>query len=199
MSFSAAAQKSLGAIVGGIQFSIAQPVRIGDQIVVEGDFGEVEAINLTNVVLRVWDKRRLILPITYFLEKPFENWTHTTTDLVGVVLIKVGFTLPLDHLRAELKRICEADPNWDKVTCSLQATDSDANTVTVRAVASAENASKLWNLRCNIREHLLAFIHAHDEGKHLPQMRHVFVGGAAPAVPGAGAGPGGPTRDRRSS
>jgi small-conductance mechanosensitive channel len=195
-----AAQKSLSAIVGGIQFSLAQPVRIGDQIVVEGDFGDVETINLTYVVVRYWDKRRLILPITYFLEKPFQNWTHSTTDLEGTVFLKIGFTLPLDVLRIELRRVCEDDPLWDKRTCKLQATDTDANTVTVRALISAETASNLFNLRCNVREKLLAFVHAYEGGKHLPQSRHaVAVGGTAEPLERYAMGSGAPSRLQRGS
>jgi small-conductance mechanosensitive channel len=170
-----AAQKSLSAIVSGIQFSVAQPVRMGDQIVVEGEFGDVEVINLTYIVVRLWDKRRMILPITYFLEKPFQNWTYSTSDIAGAIFIKVGFTLPLEAMRTELRRICEADPLWDKRKCYLQATDSDANTVTVRAVVSAENATKLWDLRCNVRERLHAFVHTFENGKHVPVVRQVMV------------------------
>jgi small-conductance mechanosensitive channel len=166
-----AAQKSLAAVIGGIQFSVAQPVRMGDQVVVEGEFGEIEEINLTYVIVRLWDKRRLILPITYFLEKPFQNWTRTTSDLVGAVLIRVDFTTPIDAVRAELRRICEADSCWDKRTCALQATDSDASSVTLRALVSADNASKLWDLRCNVRERLLRFIYSYEGGKHLPHTR----------------------------
>jgi small-conductance mechanosensitive channel len=177
-----AAQKSLSAIVSGIQFSVAQPVRMGDQIVVEGEFGEVEAINLTYVVVRLWDKRRMILPITYFLEKAFQNWTHSTSDLIGAIFVKVGFTLPLEVVRNELKRACESDPLWDQRKCTLQATDSDSNSVTLRALVSAENASKLWDLRCNIRERLLAFVQSYENGKHLPQVRQVTVDGASAAT-----------------
>jgi small-conductance mechanosensitive channel len=156
-----AAQRSLAAIIGGIQFSFAQPVRMADQVVVEGAFGEIEEINLTYVVVRLWDKRRLVLPITYFLEKPFENWTRTTTDIVGAVAIKVDFTISIDAVRAELRRICEADPLWDKKTCWLQVTGSDASSVTLRALVSAEDAPRLWELRCRVREHLLGFVHGH--------------------------------------
>ncbi len=109
-----AAQKSLSGIVGGIQFSIAQPVRVDDQVVVEGEFGEIEDIHLTYVVVRLWDKRRLILPTTFFLEKPFQNWTRSAHDVVGSVEIKVDPKVPVDAVREELHRICEADPLWDK-------------------------------------------------------------------------------------
>jgi small-conductance mechanosensitive channel len=155
-----AAQRSLAAIIGGIQFSAAQPVRMGDQVVVEGEFGEIEEINLTYVVMRVWDKRRLVVPITYFLEKPFQNWTRATTDLVGAVVVHVDYSMPIDAVRAELRRICEADPLWDKKTCSVQVTASDATLITLRALVSAEDATRLWDLRCRVRERLLAFVHA---------------------------------------
>jgi small-conductance mechanosensitive channel len=158
--FGVAAQRSLGAIIGGIQFSVAQPVRMADQVVVEGEFGEIEEINLTYVVVRLWDKRRLIVPSTYFLEKPFQNWTRTASDLVGSVIIKVEYGFSIDSVRAELRRMCEADPLWDKKTCSVQATDSDARWITLRALVSASDADKLWDLRCRVREQLLAFLHA---------------------------------------
>jgi small-conductance mechanosensitive channel len=158
--FGVAAQRSLGTIIAGIQFSVAQPVRMGDQIMVEGEFGEVEEINLTYVVVRLWDKRRLIIPITYFLEKPFQNWTRTTTDLIGTVVIKVDQAVSTEAIRTELRRICEADPLWDKKTCLLETTDSDATTVTLRALVSAEDARRLWQLRVGVREKLLAFVRA---------------------------------------
>jgi small-conductance mechanosensitive channel len=167
-----AAQKSLAAIIGGIQFSFAQPVRLGDQLVVEGEFGELEEIHLTYAVVRLWDKRRLIVPITYFLEKPFQNWTRSATDVVGAVLFKADFTIPVDAVRRELMRICEADPLWDKKTYKLQVTDSDATSVTLRALVSATNASALWDLRCNVRERLLAFIRSHEDGKYLARNRY---------------------------
>ena len=166
-----AAQKSLGAIIGGIQFSFAQPVRMGDSVVVEGEFGEVEEINLTYAVVRLWDKRRLILPITYFLEKPFQNWTRSGTDLVGTVLLRVDFTIPIAALREELRRCCEADPLWDTRSCALQVTDSDATSVVVRAMVSAEDASKLWDLRCNVRERMIAFVNAYENGKYVERSR----------------------------
>jgi small-conductance mechanosensitive channel len=155
-----AAQKSLGTLVSGIQFSVAQPVRVGDQVVVEGEFGEIEEINLTYVVIRIWDKRQLIAPITYFLEKPFQNWTRSRTDLVGTVTIQLAHATPVGVLREELERICKADPLWDKGTCSLQVTGADLTSITVRATVSARDAHRLWDLRCNVRERLVAFAHS---------------------------------------
>ena len=120
-----AAQKSLGTIIGGIQFSIAQPVRVSDQVVVEGEFGAVEEVHLTYVVVRLWDKRCLVVPITYFLERPFQNWTRSAIDLIGAVELKVSPEVPVDAVRAELKRICEADPLWDRQICIVQVTEAD--------------------------------------------------------------------------
>jgi small-conductance mechanosensitive channel len=159
-----AAQRSLSGIIGGIQFSIAQPVRVSDQVVVEGEFGTIEDIHLTYVVVRLWDKRRLILPITYFLEKPFQNWTRSAMDVVGSVVLKVDPVVPVDAVREELHRICEADPLWDKRTCIVQVTDANmalpAPSLTLRALVSAEDASRLWDLRCRVREYLAAFVQA---------------------------------------
>ena len=174
-----AAQKSLAAIIGGIQFSFAQPVRMGDQVVVEGEFGEVEAIYLTYAVVRVWDKRRVVLPVTYFLEKPFQNWTRSGTDLLGTVFVKVDYGTPVEPFRAELERICAADPRWDKRTFGVQVTDSDGVTATLRALVSAANASNLFDLRCNVREQLLAFLRSHEGGKYLPRARNETVGSIA--------------------
>jgi small-conductance mechanosensitive channel len=167
-----AAQKSLSAIIGGIQFSAAQPVRMGDQVVVEGEFGEIEEINLTYAVVRLWDKRRLILPITYFLEKPFQNWTRSASDLLGTVLLQVDYATPIDRVRDELRHICEADPLWDKRTCELQVTDSNATSTTLRALVSAADASRLWDLRCHVREQLIVFLQAFEKGRYLPRSRY---------------------------
>jgi small-conductance mechanosensitive channel len=156
-----AAQKSLSGIIGGIQFSIAQPVRVRDQVVVEGEFGEIEEVHLTYVVVRLWDKRRMILPTSYFLEKPFQNWTRSAMDVVGTVVLKIDPVVPVDAVREELHRICEADPLWDKKTCVMQVTDADLATtpsLTVRALVSAEDAARLWDLRCRVREYLADFV-----------------------------------------
>jgi small-conductance mechanosensitive channel len=177
-----AAQRSLGAIIAGIQFSAAQPVRMADQIVVEGEFGEIEEINLTYLVVRLWDKRRLVVPITYFLEKPFQNWTRSETDLVGSILLKVDQAVPVDAVRAELRRICEADPLWDKKTCAVQVTESDAATMTLRAAVSALDATRLWDLRCRVREHLLSFLHREA-------LSRAKAAAPAPSPGGGDAGP----------
>jgi small-conductance mechanosensitive channel len=160
---------------------------MGDQVVVEGEFGEVEAIYLTYAVVRVWDKRRIVLPVTYFLEKPFQNWTRSGTDLLGAVFVKVDYGSPVQPFRDELERICQSDPRWDKRTCGVQVTDSDGTTATLRALVSSANASNLFDLRCNVRERLLEFLRTFEDGKYLPRTRNETVGaiapGAAPAPP----------------
>ena len=168
-----AAQKSLSGIIGGIQFSITQPVRVADEVVVEGEFGTIEDIHLTYVVVRLWDKRRLILPIAFFLEKPFQNWTRSAQDVVGTVILKVNPSVPVDALREELHRICDADPLWDKHTCAMQVTDVDMTSLmpslTLRALVSAEDASRLWDLRCRVRECLAAFVRAQSMARRAPE------------------------------
>jgi small-conductance mechanosensitive channel len=160
-----AAQKSLSGIIGGIQFSIAQPVRVNDQVVVENEFGTIEEIHLTYIVVRLWDKRRLVLPTSYFLEKPFQNWTRSAMDLVGSVTFTMDPAVPVDAVREELHRICDADPLWDRQTCMVQVTDADitslAPSLTLRALVSATDAQRLWDLRCRVREYLAAFVFAH--------------------------------------
>ncbi|MDP9149637.1 MAG: mechanosensitive ion channel family protein [Myxococcota bacterium] len=173
-----AAQKSLAAIIAGIQFSAAQPVRMGDQIVAEGEFGEIEEINLTYAVVRLWDQRRLILPINYFLEKPFQNWTRSETHLLGTILILVDYAAPIDAMRAELRRICESTPLWDERICALQVTDCDGTSATLRALVSAGSAGALWDLRCDVRERLLAFVQSYENGRFLVRRRHVVQASA---------------------
>lgn len=173
-----AAQKTLGGIFAGIQLSVAQPIRIGDSVQLEGEFGEVEEISLTYVVLKLWDGRRMIVPITYFLEKPFQNWTRGSSDLVGAVVLKVDYATPVERVRDALEAICASDPAWDKSTCSLQVTDSDAASITLRALVSATNSSRSWDLRCRVRERLVEFLRSLEGGRYLPRSRHVFEAAA---------------------
>ncbi len=164
-----AAQKSLSGIIGGIQFSISQPVRVTDQVVVEGEFGEIEDGAARSRAVRApapaTSRRACAGPsATYFLEKPFQNWTRSAMDVVGSVTLKVDPVVPVDSVREELHRICEADPLWDKKTCLVQVTDADmappTPSLTLRALVSAEDAARLWDLRCRVREFLAAFVQA---------------------------------------
>lgn len=153
-----AAQRTLGDLIAGIQIALTQPIRVDDVVIVEGDFGWIEEITLTYVVVRVWDRRRIVLPITHFVEQPFQNWTRTSADLIGTVFLYLDYSVPVDDLRGELQRIVEASEYWDGDVVGLQMTDASERTVTLRALASAKDAPTLWNLRCEIREQLVAYI-----------------------------------------
>jgi small-conductance mechanosensitive channel len=165
-----AAQRTLGGLFAGLQIALTQPVRIGDQVKVEDEVGFVEEITLTYVVVALWDLRRLVVPINYFIEKPFQNWTRTSADLLGTVLLYVDFTVPVAAVRAELKRIVEASPLWDRKVQVLQVTDAKERTLELRALASASDAGRSFDLRCEIREKLVAFLQQNYPGS-LPRLR----------------------------
>jgi len=153
-----AAQKSLGNLLAGFQLAFTQPLRIDDVLVVEGEWGRVEEITLTYVVLNIWDQRRLILPINYFIEKPFQNWTRNTADILGTVFLYLDYTIPLDPLRKEFQRLLESNPLWDKRVNVMQVTNASERTIEVRALMSASSSGNAFDLRCDIREGLIKFI-----------------------------------------
>lgn len=152
------AQKAIGTLIAGIQIAFAQPFRLDDAVVVEGEWGWIEEINLTYVVVRIWDQRRLVLPTTYFLEKPFQNWTRTSADIIGSVFLYTDYTISFDALREELDRILAATPLWDKKVKVLQVTDSKEFTVESRILVSAKNSPTAWDLRVHVREKMIEFI-----------------------------------------
>ncbi len=153
-----AAQKTLGNLFSGIQIAFTQPIRIEDVVVVEGEWGWIEEINLTYVVVRLWDLRRQILPISYFIDKPFTNWTRTSSNIIGTVMLYVDYSLPLDPLRAELKRLLAGSMQWDGKTEVVQAIDCDKDIMKVRILVSSVDAPTSGEL-CNfIRERLIGFI-----------------------------------------
>jgi small-conductance mechanosensitive channel len=153
-----AAQKALGTILAGLQIAITQPIRLDDVVIVENEWGWIEEINLTYVVVRIWDKRRLVIPSTYFLEKPFQNWTRVSADILGTVIIYTDYTMPVEPLRAELTRLLENNPLWDKKVNVLQVTDAKEYTLEIRALMSAETSPQAWDLRVFVREKLIEFI-----------------------------------------
>ena len=153
-----AAQKTLGNLIAGIQIALAQPIRLDDAVVVENEWGWIEEITLTYVVVRIWDLRRLVLPISYFLEKPFQNWTRTSANILGSVFIHVDYTVPVGEVRAELGRILNESPYWDKEVNVLQVTDTTEHTIELRALMSAADSPTAWNLRCETREKLVEFL-----------------------------------------
>src|SRR6202035_6076836 len=153
-----AAQKSLSTIIVGLQIAITQPMRIEDVVIVEGEWGTIEEITLTYAVVRVWDQRRLVVPITYFLEKPFQNWTRNSSDLIGTVFFYSDFLIPIDEVRAEAQRVVHASKIWDKRVFVVQVTDFRSDSVEIRILASAETSPLLFDLRCEIREKILIFL-----------------------------------------
>jgi small-conductance mechanosensitive channel len=170
-----AAQRTFGTLVAGIQLSATQPIRIGDSVVVEKESGTIEEITLTYVVVKVWDERRLIVPMTRFLEHPFENWTKSTVEIHGTVFLNVDFALPIADVRAELDRILEGHPDWDRRTKRVQVTDAKERVLEVRVLVSASNPDKLWRLRVDVRERLVRWLQEHDGGRYLPRLRFESV------------------------
>ena len=155
-----AAQKSLGNLLAGFQIAFKQPIRMDDVLVVEGEWGRVEEINLTYVVVNIWDKRRLVLPITYFIEKPFQNWTRTTAEILGTVFIYTDFTIPVQQLREKLTALLTGHPLWDGQVNVLQVTDFREQTMEIRCLMSCRNSGQAFDLRCYIREKMIEYIRA---------------------------------------
>jgi small-conductance mechanosensitive channel len=164
------AQKVVGSLLAGIQIAITQPFRIDDAVLVENEWGWIEEINLTYVVVRIWDKRRLVLPSTYFLEKPFQNWTRTSADITGSVYIYVDYTISFQALRDELSRLLNESELWDKKVNVLQVTDSKESTLEIRILVSAKNSPTAWDLRVFIREKMIEFIQK-NYPESLPRTR----------------------------
>lgn len=153
-----AAQKSLGNLLAGFQIAFTQPIRIDDVVIVEGEWGRIEEITLTYVVVNIWDQRRLILPITYFIEKPFQNWTRVSSQLLGTVFLYLDYTVPIPPLRDELTRLLNENSLWDKRVNVVQVTDNKELNLEVRFLMSAKNSSEAFDLRCYVRENMIAYI-----------------------------------------
>lgn len=165
-----AAQRTLGLILSGLQIAITQPIRLDDVLIAEGEWGKVEEITITYVVLRIWDQRRLILPCSYFLETPFQNWTRVTSELLGTVFLYLDHAVPIDAVRAELTRILQDEPLWDGRVGIVQVTEAQAWCMELRVLISAGDAPSLWDLRCNVRERLITWAAEHYP-EHLARMR----------------------------
>ncbi|HRX10627.1 MAG TPA: mechanosensitive ion channel [Draconibacterium sp.] len=153
-----AAQRIIATVIAGIQIAITQPIRLDDVVIIEGEWGKIEEITLTYVVVHIWDKRRLIVPTTFFFEKPFQNWTRTTSEILGTVFIYTDYNVPFDELRNELTRLLESSPLWDRKVNVLQVTNAKERTVEVRALMSAKDSGTAWDLRVFVRENLIKFL-----------------------------------------
>jgi small-conductance mechanosensitive channel len=176
-----AAQKTLGNVLAGIQIALTQPLLIDDIVMVEGEFGQIEEITLTYVTVRTWDLRRLILPITHFVEKPFQNWSRVSTELLGTVILYLDYQTPMGELRKELKRLVENNPKWDKRVCGLQITDTKEHVIEVRALVSGADPGKLGDLRAEVREGLIQFL-VRNYPESLPRSRNVNVDDEHPKI-----------------
>ena len=169
-----AAQKSIANLITGFQIAFTQPFKIDDEVVIEDEFGTVEDITLTYVVIKTWDWRRLVLPLNYFNDKPFVNWTFNSTEIIGSVFLYTDYSLPVAELRTELLTLLKENPLWDKNIAELLVTDTNKSTMEIRATFSAKNASDNWNLRCEIREQLMEFINDKYPAT-LPKRREMEV------------------------
>ncbi|MEL7340195.1 MAG: mechanosensitive ion channel domain-containing protein [Bacteroidota bacterium] len=165
-----AAQRVVGALLAGLQIAFTQPFRIEDAVIVEGEYGWVEEISLTYVVIRLWDKRRLVLPSTYFLDKPFQNWTRHTAEITGSVFLYTDYHVPFDALRAELTRLLEGSDLWDGQVNVLQVTNAKESNIEIRILVSAKTSPIAWDLRVYIREKMIEFIREHYPDS-LPRTR----------------------------
>ena len=153
-----AARPLLTNLIAGVQIAITQPIRIEDAIIVEGEWGWVEEISSTYVVVRLWDWRRMILPIAYFLEKPFQNWTHQSASLIGSVFFYLDYGVPVAALRERLEQVVQETPLWDGNVVNLQVSDIKDQSVEIRMLVSGRNAPQTWDLRCHVRERMLDYL-----------------------------------------
>jgi small-conductance mechanosensitive channel len=183
-----AMRPTISSLVAGVQIALTQPIRLEDVVIVEGEWGWVEEIGTTYVVVRIWDLRRMVLPLTYFIERPFQNWTRTGADLLGTVFIWVDYTVPVAEVREELGRILKSTELWKGNVCTLQVTDASEHSLQLRALMDARDSSSAWNLRCHVREKLIEFLQ-HRYPECLPRYRgefHTLPGDSKPhrrAVP----------------
>lgn len=169
-----AARPLLSNLIAGLQIAITQPIRIEDAVIIENEWGWVEDIASTYVVIRLWDWRRMVVPLSYFIEKPFQNWTRDTASLIGVIALHVDYRADVPRIRSWLEQAVKHSKLWDGEVVNLQVIDADARTIELRALVSARNAPQSWDLRCEIREKLVAFIR--DEmPEALPRERAILI------------------------
>ena len=170
-----AAKPTVSSLLAGIQIALTEPIRLDDVVIVEGEWGRIEEILATYVVVRIWDQRRLVVPLTYFIERPFQNWTRSSAEILGTVFLYVDYSVPVEAVRSELQRILQSSQLWDGRVWNLQVTNATERTVELRALMSASDASKAWDLRCYVREQLIQFVQA-EYPEALPRARAEFSG-----------------------
>ena len=177
-----AAKPVLGNLIAGIQIAVTQPIRIDDVLIVEGEWGRVEEITGSYVVLRIWDRRRMVIPLQWFIEHPFQNWTRKSADLIGAVIWWVDYGLPLEPIKAEVRRLCEAVPQWwDGEVVAVQVVDVSERSMQLRALMTARNSGDAFDLRCHVRAGVIDFIQR-EYPQYLPRLRADFEAPATPAA-----------------
>ncbi|HVZ42970.1 MAG TPA: mechanosensitive ion channel domain-containing protein [Ramlibacter sp.] len=175
-----AARPVFSNLIAGLQIALSQPIRLDDVLIVQGEWGRVEEITGTYVVLKIWDERRLIVPLQWFIENPFQNWTRTSAQILGSVMLWVDYATPVEAIRAEAKRVAESASEWDGRVFSVQVSDTTDRAMQVRVLVSSADSGKSWDLRCKLREALLAFL-AREHPQCLPVARQENRGEAAPS------------------
>ncbi|PFG63875.1 small-conductance mechanosensitive channel [Thioclava sp. ES.031] len=177
-----AARPVLANLIAGIQIAITQPIRLEDVVIVDGEWGWIEEIFATYVVVRIWDWRRMLVPLSYFIEQPFQNWTRENASIIGAVHWYLDYTVPTTEVREKLEEIVRESPHWDGQVINLQVTDADKDAVVLRGLMSARTSPQAWDLRCEVREKLIAWLQeAYPEA--LPRLRAELV--SSPADTGA--------------
>jgi len=177
-----AARPVLSNLIAGLQIALTQPIRLDDVVIIEGEWGRIEEIAGSYVVVRIWDERRLVVPLNWFIEHPFQNWTRRSSQLIGTVFLMLDFRTPLAPLREEFKRLCEASEQWDRRVCVLQVTDATEQTMQLRMLVSSTDSGRNFDLRCQVREGLIAFVQAHYPHA-LPRWRCELDRGQESAAP----------------
>lgn len=170
-----AARPVLANLIAGVQIALTQPIRLEDVVVVEGEWGRIEEIAPTYVVVRIWDLRRLVVPLSHFIEQPFQNWTRETAHIIGTVVWYLDYTAPVGAIRARFEEVVRASPLWDGQVVALQVVETDRETIHLRGLMSARNATLAWDLRCEVREAMVVWLQeTHPEA--LPRVRAEIEG-----------------------
>ena len=180
-----AARPMLSNLIAGLQIALTQPIRIDDVVVVENEWGRIEEITASYVVVRIWDERRLIVPLSHFIETPFQNWTAKSAQIIGTVFWHLDYTAPIDEMRKKLDEFLRESKHWDGRVALVQVTNADKATIEVRALLSAANSGAAWDLRCEVREKMIDYLKEHHPAC-LPRMRQELHGGPTPVQVGAG-------------
>lgn len=165
-----AAKPVFGNLIAGLQIALTQPIRLDDVVIVEGEWGRIEEIGSSYVVVRIWDERRMVVPLSWFIENPFQNWTRRSADLLGTAFLWLDYRAPVAAMRSELERICKAEPLWDGRVCVTQVTETSERTIQVRLLVSARNSGDAFDLRCIVRERMIDFL-MREHPYALPRLR----------------------------